>query len=142
MKIYISGAITGHDREEVIFKFTTAQKEIESRGHQVLSPLDNGLPPSASWEHHMRADIAMMMAAQCVVMLPCWNTSRGAILEHDLAQRLYIPIIYYIYPTAISRNKWRWLHLLRRFIRICIASKSAHINAPTQHLFIKRNKIY
>lgn len=94
MKIYMSGAITGHDNREVTKKFTKAQKELERQGHEVLNPLENGLPPSASWEYHMRADIAMMMSAEGVAMLPCWRTSRGAIIEHSLAHTLSIPVTY------------------------------------------------
>lgn len=43
MKIYISGAITGHDNREVTKKFAKAQKELECQGHEVLNPLENGL---------------------------------------------------------------------------------------------------
>ena len=42
----------------------------------------------------MRADIAMMMECDEVVMLPCWKDSRGAQIEHRIAKELDMPRVY------------------------------------------------
>lgn len=95
MKVYISGAISGHDKNNVKDKFASAADYLKQQGHEPLNPFDNGLPDSASWADHMRADIKMMMDAELVLMLPCWVESRGAKIELDIAQRIGLPVTHF-----------------------------------------------
>lgn len=85
MKIYISGPITGHSRERVEREFAEAEVVIRQGGHEPVNPLDNGLPQSATWHEHMRADLRMLLECDAILMIGNWPCSRGASIEMELA---------------------------------------------------------
>ena len=93
-KIYISGKISGLPIEQAKKKFEHVADVLREHGHRPFNPFDNGLPDTEPWDKHMRADIAMMMECDEVVMLPCWKDSRGAQIEHRIAKELDMPIVY------------------------------------------------
>ena len=92
---YISGAISNRDIKEVVMDFIIVENLLKRHGvREVLNPLSNGLPITASWEDHMKEDIRLLTKADYVFMLDGWETSRGAKIEHRLAKELGIQIIY------------------------------------------------
>lgn len=96
MKIYISGPISNDDpviQAANTFRIAGYAMSLEKLGHDVLSPLENGLPESATWQQHMRADIKMMMDADRVHALPGWGNSQGATAEVNLARAIGIPVV-------------------------------------------------
>ena len=56
MKIYISGKISGEDRQLVREKFACAVQRVRDMGHEPVSPLDNGLGWEDQWRDHMAVD--------------------------------------------------------------------------------------
>ena len=87
MKIYISGPMTGcPDFNKPAF--FAAEETLRELGYEPVNPARNGLPDSAEWHEHMRADIKMLMDCEAVCMLPGWGSSKGATLEIDIACRL------------------------------------------------------
>jgi hypothetical protein len=56
--------------------------------------MSNSLRPMESWEEEMRACITALMMADELHLLPCWQNSKGAVLEHGTAQRIGITIVY------------------------------------------------
>ena len=93
-KVYISGKISGEPREAVWLKFREAEKTILRRGDTPVSPLDNGLPPDAPWQQHMRADITLLLTCDEVLALPDWRYSPGATIEIRLAENLQNPVTH------------------------------------------------
>lgn len=95
-RIYISGPIsldgraTPEEIESNIARFNDYQRSLESAGLVALSPLENGLELSSSWADHMRADIAMLMQADELHLLPRWQESRGSTLEQFIATQVGI----------------------------------------------------
>ena len=86
-RIYISGPMTGMpDLNKPAF--IAAEEALRAAGFDVVNPVNNGLPDSAEWHEHMRADIKMLMDCDGVALLPGWIGSRGACLEEYNAQRL------------------------------------------------------
>lgn len=69
MKVYISGPITGLPREETERAFAEAEAMIREKGHEPVNPLRNGLPASALWHEHMRADIRQLLDCEAIFML-------------------------------------------------------------------------
>ena len=51
-KIYISGRISGLPIEEVAAKFDETETKLKAQGYEVINPLKNGIPATASWEAH------------------------------------------------------------------------------------------
>lgn len=82
MILYLSGPISGDpDYKE---KFLGAEDYLRAwKGHTVLNPavLPEGLP----YEDYMRIDLAMLHAAEGIVMLRGWKKSPGARKEFELA---------------------------------------------------------
>jgi len=91
LRIYISGPITGkHDLNRSAF--LSAWAALEAAGYKAINPLWNGLPVSADWCEHMRADIKLLMDCNAIVMLPEWEASRGAEIERQVAQAVGIRV--------------------------------------------------
>lgn len=61
---------------------------------QVYNPAAK-IPASASWEQAMNQCLSKITAYDTVVMLPGWNVSRGAGLEHDVAIACGIHVVYF-----------------------------------------------
>ena len=75
MKIYISGKITGLPIGEVVAKFRDAERKIRKFGQTPINPLENGLPIEAEWADQMGKDIAQLLRADAIYMLPDWQHS-------------------------------------------------------------------
>lgn len=93
-KVYISGAITGHHMEDVEARFERAKKMLEKVNCEPVSPLENGLPPNATWEAHMARDLEMLSECDAVFMLDGWEHSRGCQIEFRTAIEHRISIIF------------------------------------------------
>lgn len=82
MILYLSGPISGDPNYKE--KFLGAEDYLGAwKGHTVLNPavLPEGLP----YEDYMRIDLAMLHAAEGVVMLRGWKKSQGARKELEIA---------------------------------------------------------
>lgn len=87
MKIYISGPMTGMpDNNKPAF--FAAEETLRALGYEPVNPARNGLPETATWEEHMRADIKMLMDCEALCFLPGSGASKGASIEMELAGRL------------------------------------------------------
>ncbi|ANE09046.1 DUF4406 domain-containing protein [Corynebacterium glutamicum] len=99
-RVFISGSMTGIEYFNYpAFHHAAYQLEAE---FSIISPAhrDNGMPlqpPSAGsekpWTYYMRDSLRKLMEADCIFMLPGWETSRGAQIEHHLAELLDIKVI-------------------------------------------------
>lgn len=93
MKTYIAGPMT-HYPDLNKAAFNAAAERLKALGREVFNPVNNGLTDEHPWEEHMRADIAMLMQCQCIHLLPGWENSKGAALEHHIALSLRMHIEY------------------------------------------------
>lgn len=91
-KIYISGKITGLPIGEVIAKFHAAEAKIRRFGFEPVSPLSNGLPLETDWADHMGKDIALLLKADAIYLLPDYNESKGARIELCVALQQRMPV--------------------------------------------------
>ena len=76
MKIYISGKISGLPISEVVAKFREAERKIRKFGQDPINPLNNGLPIETEWADQMGKDIALLLRADAIYMLPEWCNHR------------------------------------------------------------------
>lgn len=102
-KIYISGPISGLPLETVYNNFTNAEVNLLEKGYKVVNPFNNGLPTTATWEEHMRADLKLLLDCDAIYMLEGWEKSRGARMEYALAVDLKMDIQYqFKYSHALN----------------------------------------
>jgi len=86
MIIYISGPMSG--LPEMNFPaFAEAAARLRELGHTVISPHEIE-QPALTWEACMREDIAELLKADAIAMLPGWGNSKGARLEFFIANEL------------------------------------------------------
>lgn len=100
MKIYIAGPMTGIT--ELNFPaFHSEAARLRALGHDVVNPAEINADPSAGWLDCMRADIAQLVYCDAVHMLPGWERSKGANVEHYLATALGFTITYAEGPAPV-----------------------------------------
>lgn len=85
MRIYISGKITG--TTDYMQRFSAAERKLKARGLSVVNPAKvNGMmPEDMTWEEYMKMSFCMLELCDAIYMLPGWEDSTGAILEHHRA---------------------------------------------------------
>ena len=92
MATYIAGPMTGYPQYNYP-AFAYVATALRAQNVDVRSPheIDNeGV--DRPWEWYMRRAIQMMLDCDEVVLLPGWRDSRGARIEHQLAEHLGLPI--------------------------------------------------
>lgn len=94
---YVSGPMTNYpDFNYPLFRQVT--KEMRDQGFTVIDPSENDNGSShRGWEFYIRMDLKNLMDCHAVVVLPGWETSKGANLEVSTARALSMPI--YSYPN-------------------------------------------
>lgn len=92
MKTYLAGPMTGHPDLNFPLFHAEAQR-LRAIGHDVVNPAEINVDPAKGWEDCMRADIAELVTCQAIAMLPGWQQSRGASLEHHIATQLGLQVI-------------------------------------------------
>ncbi len=93
-KIYISGKITGLTPDQAFSFFNNAELYLTEKGYEVINPITIPHEHDKTWESYMRNDLKALLDCDEIYMLNNWNESRGAIIEHDLANKLGLKIIY------------------------------------------------
>jgi nucleoside 2-deoxyribosyltransferase len=91
--IYLSGPMTGlpdFNRPA----FDRAAETLRSKGYEVWSPAEafdrNVIMPRS---YYMKEDIKALLECDTVMMLPDWESSRGARLEFEIAKELELPVL-------------------------------------------------
>ncbi len=92
-RIYIAGPMTGYPELNFPF-FNTAAKSLREQGHDAVNPAEIVTDQSADWQTCMRADIAQLVTCDAILLLPGWETSKGATLEAHIAHSLGMRLVY------------------------------------------------
>ncbi|HSW64957.1 MAG TPA: DUF4406 domain-containing protein [Dissulfurispiraceae bacterium] len=98
VKVYLSGPITGLE-ERSAGMFAAAQKEMEALGYEVVNPMLLAHNHNKSWEWYMAIDILALLECDHICLLPGWDISRGARLEHAIAQLRGMDCFYWFEKT-------------------------------------------
>ena len=97
-RIYISGPISGLNREECIAKFKKTQKMLENLGYEVFNPKENGLPEDAPTVAHMRRDLNELTREDkpydSIYMMKRWTHSAGCWKEFEAAVSCGLKVIF------------------------------------------------
>lgn len=91
--IYLAGPMTGLP-EHNFPAFHAAAAVLRERGHQVVSPAEVNAADVGkwAWEQFMRVDLALLVKCERIAMLPGWQQSKGAKLEHHVATEIGMPV--------------------------------------------------
>ena len=91
-RIYIAGPMTG--LPELNFPaFNAEAKRLRSLGFDVVNPAEVNPDHSMPWAECMRRDIAELVTCDAIRLLPGWKSSKGATLEHHIAERLGMAVM-------------------------------------------------
>lgn len=91
-RIYIAGPMTGLPDFNYP-AFNTAAERLRALGFEVENPAENPEPHCGSWLGYMRMAIRQLSQCDGVALLPGWNDSRGARIEHQLANQLGLVVV-------------------------------------------------
>lgn len=94
-KIYISGKISGIENEAPEL-FAKAERWLRANGFETVNPMTLSHQHDKSWRSYMKEDINALFECDCIYMLSNWKDSKGATLEHTIAEGLGLMILYEI----------------------------------------------
>lgn len=105
IKVYIAGAISGLEVEDVKVKFENAEREVVemfgSHSPVLTNPFalcdgryDKSWEKESIWKYCMKICIRELLTCDYIYMLRGWENSRGAKLEHKIARSLGLNILY------------------------------------------------
>ena len=86
-KWYLSGPMSGLPGNNLA-QFAAVARSMRDAGIDVVNPGEVKLAGAPTWLDFMRADLALLLGCDGIVMLPGWQRSRGARIEHELARGL------------------------------------------------------
>ena len=93
MKIYISGKISGMEKEAKEL-FGTAERELQAQGFDTVNPMKLKHDHDKAWSDYMREDIKALCECDGIYMLKNWKDSKGARLERKVAVRIGMRLMY------------------------------------------------
>ena len=94
MKTYLSGQITGLPEDQAFQNFADAQTYFESLNYEVINPMLLPHNHDKRWKSYLREDIKALCDCEAIFMLSNFRNSKGARLEHHIAQELGLTIFY------------------------------------------------
>jgi len=91
MRIYLAGPMTGITQLNFP-RFHAEAARLRELGFTVINPAEINADSSRSWRECMRADIREMVTCDAIALLPGWERSRGAALEHHIMTALGLTV--------------------------------------------------
>ena len=105
-KVYLSGAISGRDREEYLTQFDDAEKHFRQLGYDVCNPT-KALPCRFLWIYKILGykltllfDLWLLSRCDKIYMLNGSENSKGAFLEKVAAETFGIGKIFVVSMTT------------------------------------------
>ena len=81
---YLSGPMSGYP-DFNIPAFNDAAAKLRAKGLQVISPPEIDGSTDKTWDQYLRQDLKALLDCHHIVLMPGWQESRGAKLEHAVA---------------------------------------------------------
>lgn len=108
-RIYISGPMTGLPGLNKA-AFASEAGRLRALGYEVVNPGEVELPEGATWEDYMRHDLKLLLDCTTICLLPGWERSEGARLEHFNALKLGMKVVLAAgrspFDTRPARTDW------------------------------------
>lgn len=88
---YLAGPMTGiHELNFPAFHRHAAR--LRAEGLEVINPAEINPDTQMAWSDCLRADIAHLVTCEGIALMPDWTFSKGATLEHHIAERLGLKV--------------------------------------------------
>ena len=99
MRIYLSGKITGREKEDYTRQFARAESFYKTSGFDVVNPVKIGeevlkINPKAEWQDFMIRDLEALRTCTHIALLEGWEESKGAKMEKAEAEKLGLEIMH------------------------------------------------
>lgn len=95
MRIYLAGPMRGYP-EFNYPEFNRVAALLRKEGHFVFNPAETAPHTDGKPWDYLSVDLAWIAAhAECLVMLPGWENSKGACVEYNLAAFLGLEVGYW-----------------------------------------------
>ena len=99
MRIYLSGKITGREKEDYTRQFARAESFYKTSGFDVVNPVKIGeevlkINPKAEWQDFMIRDLEALRTCTHIALLEGWEESKGAKMEKAEAEKMGLEIMY------------------------------------------------
>ncbi|BBP99105.1 hypothetical protein BSFA1_42340 [Burkholderia sp. SFA1] len=92
MRIYVAGPMSGYP--ELNFPaFYAEAARLSEMGFEIVNPAEIDVGPNPTWLTCMRADIKLLVDCDGIALLPGWEQSDGANVEHTLARGLGLRVM-------------------------------------------------
>lgn len=92
IRVYLSGPMSGI-QDFNYPAFNEAAAKLRAKRLHVENPAENMPPEVPSWNNWMRLAIRQMLTCERVVLLPGWESSRGAQLEKQIANEVGMTVL-------------------------------------------------
>lgn len=89
-RIYVAGPMSGYEPHYNFSSFDYVEKQLIALGHEVENPASTGIIEGWEWSDYLRSALTQLLRCDKVALLPGWESSKGARLEVDLADRVGI----------------------------------------------------
>ncbi|MDD4444005.1 MAG: DUF4406 domain-containing protein [Patescibacteria group bacterium] len=133
MKAYISGKITGLDRQVCENNFARAEKYLKDKGYEVVNPT-RLCGPETPWAAAMKICIEALLKCDAIYLLQDWKDSKGAMLEFSIAESVNIQKLNYcLYNYNEIRDAFKSVNF-RKTITNLIESKTNLRYPDSMHL--------
>ncbi|MDA3922743.1 MAG: DUF4406 domain-containing protein [Salinisphaera sp.] len=87
-RVYLAGPMSGLP-ETNYPAFNAEARRLRQLGYHVENPADT--PDQETWADYMRHALAKLVTCDMIALLPGYETSRGATIEHQIARDLGMP---------------------------------------------------
>jgi len=95
MRVYISGKISGLETHVVEGYFAAVEAELVKKGHIVVNPMKLvPYDPAHTWDYYMSKCMEAILVCDAILMLENWRDSKGAKIEHAIAEGLGLKMYY------------------------------------------------
>ena len=106
---YISGPISGLDKEEVLHNFKKAELYLKSLGHVVINPCTySEYSEDKKWIDYMTDLIPVLIKSNAIYLLKDWEKSKGAVIEKTIADSLNLEVRYEAWYNKCIRYTGGW----------------------------------
>lgn len=87
IRYYLAGPMSGIEDFNFPAFHHWAQR-LRAEGFEIINPAELNPDHSMPWAECMKRDIAALVTCDGIALMPGWERSRGAKLEHDIAHQL------------------------------------------------------